>query len=281
MTSFQNQKDWRTGHGKPSGSAWKIKAVNSADDWPTAAEDADSLRLCLHRLPPGLGRAEARQAGRHWLLAQLARVTGVDVTREDMAHSVHGKPFVNGLGWSFSYSNSHGFVALAAWPGEARLGLDLEKIETNDKTQRNRMKLAARYFSTTEQQALRQVEKSTQPAAFYALWTAKEAATKCVGGRLWLNLKYPALPVCGPVPLRDDSGLVLRKKNDEAKTDLWPRAASAETGTDSPDCGFAAPLWLHQPQDSLMLCLWTDKAIQRVLVNNRPGKPLALWYWPA
>lgn len=210
----------------------------------------NAVRLCLSRLPAGLSRLEIRQAGRDWLRQTLVAITGQRI--EAITRTANGKPQVAGLDWGFSYSNSRDLVALAVVPGAVRLGLDMEPLQPRPAL----LRLARRYFAPHEASALACLPESDRLRAFYALWTAREARSKCRGGRLWLSLKEPVLP--DPVAL--------------------------PAGT-SRDMRFR---WLVEERLNLLLCLWIEPGSRnfppvQVVSSAAPeavDTEWIIWRWP-
>jgi phosphopantetheinyl transferase len=148
-----------------------------------------AVHLFFGQVPVGLAPQQRRQAGRQWLAEKLSLVAGHPVTLADITYSANGKPAVGGLPWGFSYCSSGRQVALAVTPGTGAdtpaIGLDMERVEP----QKQRLKLARRYFAADELAALDSLPGPNQTLGFYALWTAKEARTKYAGGRLWQTLR--------------------------------------------------------------------------------------------
>jgi 4'-phosphopantetheinyl transferase len=90
------------------------------------------------------------------------------------------KPFLseklNGQDISFNVSHSHGQALVAISPGR-QLGIDIEKIRPDVDYE----KLAKRFFSAAEHEALMHCPVEDQVRAFFATWTRKEAFVKAVG----------------------------------------------------------------------------------------------------
>ena len=90
----------------------------------------------------------------------------------------NGRPYFNCQKVDFNISHS-GSVAVAAVCRVGKVGVDVEKIDS--RADRHRM-IADRFFSKNEKKLLAVSEK--QERSFFEIWTAKEAAAKCVGGGL-------------------------------------------------------------------------------------------------
>lgn len=94
----------------------------------------------------------------------------------------HGKPSLSGdHGAQLEFNVSHtGDVALIAVAAGRTLGVDVEALDRRV----NRDELAARFFSPQECQAYFALDESQRVAAFYRIWTCKEAYLKAIGAGL-------------------------------------------------------------------------------------------------
>jgi phosphopantetheine--protein transferase-like protein len=81
----------------------------------------------------------------------------------------------DGNGWDFNVSHSGEYVLVAARKG--RIGVDLEKI----REVREMKKLVERYFHPEETAAWLDAAEGRKTDVFFRLWTAREAAMKCLG----------------------------------------------------------------------------------------------------
>lgn len=130
--------------------------------------------------------------GRAVLRRLLGQCLGADPRTLDLAEGAHGKPFLTGTGdlhFNLSHSGETALIALAV--GVA-VGIDVEagerKVAANG--------VAARWF-TPEEQAAWQAEGQS-PAAFFRLWTRKEAVMKAHGGGLAAGMDR--FSVAAPLP---------------------------------------------------------------------------------
>lgn len=133
-----------------------------------------------------------RLPGDHAVRATLARAllrtelaTALDVEPASLAFvaGVHGKPDVLDPPRPIAFNLSHsGDWTLLAWhtaPCATPLGVDIEQRAPGE---RDVMRLARRYFSHPEQDALAaQAGDAAREALFYRLWTLKEAWVKAHG----------------------------------------------------------------------------------------------------
>jgi 4'-phosphopantetheinyl transferase len=83
-------------------------------------------------------------------------------------------PEAGSLSFSLSHSRS---LALIAWRKEAELGIDVEDIDPAV----DPVSLAVRVFSVPEQRTLAALSEEARRAAFFDLWTRKEALLKALG----------------------------------------------------------------------------------------------------
>ncbi|MEO5355203.1 MAG: 4'-phosphopantetheinyl transferase superfamily protein [Magnetococcus sp. XQGC-1] len=98
-------------------------------------------------------------------------------------YSQEGKPFLEGEGPSLAFNVTHsGEWALFAISREGDVGIDLEQVRPI--TPERCLRLARRFFSSREADALEALPVGTIHAAFFACWTRKEAYIKCRGGTL-------------------------------------------------------------------------------------------------
>jgi 4'-phosphopantetheinyl transferase len=99
------------------------------------------------------------------------------------ARESKGRPYLAGGGPDFNLSDTVGGTVVAV-AQHGRLGVDLERIDRMLPHRR----LATRYYSPLEQQALRAMSEEAARAAYLRLWTAKEASCKCTGTGIYGQL---------------------------------------------------------------------------------------------
>ena len=108
--------------------------------------------------------------------AMLSDCTGVSADSLVFSHDREGKPRVQGLtGWDFNISHAGDYVAAVV--GRGSVGVDIEQY----REVREMKSIVARYFHPEEQAAWHDLPPARQPAAFFLLWSAREAAMKCAG----------------------------------------------------------------------------------------------------
>jgi len=112
-------------------------------------------------------------------------------------YNQHGKPFLLNSPLYFNVSHSKDIILIAI-SNQEKTGVDIEHMDSS----RDYLKIAQRFFSPGEYQALIACSKENQAEAFFNIWTAKEAYIKAVGKGLWIDLNsfavsvWPTAPAC-------------------------------------------------------------------------------------
>lgn len=123
---------------------------------------------------------------RHFVVARgvLRLLLGryLEARPEDVSfnYGSHGKPSLAGehRASSLRFNASHsGELAVYAFVPEFEVGIDVEYIKSDFATE----EIAERFFSTSEIGMLMALPKAERPAAFFRLWTRKEAYIKAIG----------------------------------------------------------------------------------------------------
>jgi 4'-phosphopantetheinyl transferase len=118
-------------------------------------------------------------AARGSLRVLLGRFLQRDPVTLEFNYSSRGKPALKGQGTEllhFNLAHSHE-LALIAITRAAPVGVDVERI----RPMRDADRIADRFFSAREAEAFRSVPAAEQDAAFFSLWTRKEAWLKATG----------------------------------------------------------------------------------------------------
>lgn len=135
-----------------------------------------------HRMKIESGKLEELAAGL-LLRYALRDAAGIDLLNAEMTKNPHGKPELKMVQDSYSkpepaggqihfnLSHSDGYIAAAV--ADCPVGIDVETNVDRDG------KIAKRFFSEEEQQAIRDAEDPQ--LAFRRIWTRKEAYVKCTG----------------------------------------------------------------------------------------------------
>lgn len=200
-------------------------------DWPIDRA-ADAARACLTgdereraarflRAEDGVAYA-ASHAGMRSILSEFVGIAPAELP---LVVGPHGKPeLADGVASRICFNLSHtrGLAVLAIAAGRD-VGIDVERLRDDKPAP---LKIAERYFTAGERSALEAANREDQPAAFYRLWTRKEAVAKLLGDGLqtplsafdvdpspetagWLRLPEPnalsltrcwlqSLPLAGP-----------------------------------------------------------------------------------
>ena len=119
-------------------------------------------------------------AGRGLLRALLASYLGVGPGSLVFAYGPNGKPALahaqEGRRLLFNMAHSED-LALFALTRLANVGVDVERVRVLDDAD----ELVNRFFSPAEAQTFRDLPAAAKPAAFFNLWTRKEAWLKATG----------------------------------------------------------------------------------------------------
>ena len=103
-----------------------------------------------------------------------------DISSTSILRDSNGRPrFADKTGIDFSISHS-GILSVAALTKSpsGRVGVDIEKVEVDEKKEDTHRRIAGRYFSDEEKLAF---YASSTSVEFYRIWTAKEARAKLTG----------------------------------------------------------------------------------------------------
>jgi len=125
-------------------------------------------------------------AARGLLRRLLGGCLEVPAERIEIAPGPNGKPVLADGGLQFSVSHSGDWV-LVAIASDRPLGADVEEIRATP----DLLDLARRYFAAEEVLALEGLAAGERPAAFFELWTCKEACLKVHGEGLGGGLARP------------------------------------------------------------------------------------------
>jgi 4'-phosphopantetheinyl transferase len=118
-------------------------------------------------------------AARGHLRSLLGNYLQLPPQRLEFAYHSRGKPSLTGLGAGqihFNLTHSQD-LALIAVTRAGEVGVDVEQI----RSMRDGEAIAERFFSVREVEAFRGVPSAARDAAFFSLWTRKEAWLKATG----------------------------------------------------------------------------------------------------
>ncbi len=135
-------------------------------------------------------------AGRGALRAILAGYLAMEPERVKFGYTAHGKPFLVNSPVDIQFNVSHcGDLMVAAFCNGWALGVDIEKEDR----QFGAMEIAERFFCDREKEEIARKAPDERAAAFFQIWTAKEAILKATSLGLALELSEVEI---GLAPLR-------------------------------------------------------------------------------
>ena len=147
------------------------------------------------------------------LLSQYAEVAPEQLRFD---YGPHGKPelastgLAQGLGFNMSHS---GDVILYAVARGRSIGIDVE----HERPRSNFMRIAERFFSVEECEALHAFPDRDRPSAFYRCWTRKEAYVKARGDGIAAGLDTFSVSM-------DEEPCLLRSDEGPAEVARWSMA---------------------------------------------------------
>jgi phosphopantetheinyl transferase len=162
---------------------------------PSAKKSSASDRLTLPgaaQLHLWLCRRELATGSDTFVREVLSRYLGTAPAALVIARGARGKPALTGTSQplAFNLSDSGDWFALAI-SAAAPVGIDLEFCEPR----RDVVKLARRYFASTELAQLQRCPASRRLHRFYDYWTLKEAHVKAFGASLAEQLKFTSFDI--------------------------------------------------------------------------------------
>ncbi|SPE61770.1 4'-phosphopantetheinyl transferase [Verrucomicrobia bacterium] len=194
-------------------------------------------------------------AGRGLLRAILARYLQMNPAEVELAYGPHGKPALAGLaatsGLRFNLAHSEDLALLVATRA-AMVGVDVERIRPLP----DMLDLVARFFSKRESARFASLRTEEQPAAFFNLWTRKEAWLKATGEGIVHSLNRVEVSFVPGEPARLVS-LPGQETNAWALHNLAPAP------------GFAAALAIVANNGRLECWRWPDDEPATVLVDPK------------
>lgn len=142
----------------------------------------------------------------------LAHYSGSTPHEVHFRYGAQGKPVLEGdssLGFNASHTDG---LALMAFGKQRAIGVDVENVNRETEARR----LAERFFSEREQQALKPLRGDELQAAFFRCWTRKEAFIKAKGDGLSLPLhQFDVSIVAG------DRDALLATRPDPGEVSRW------------------------------------------------------------
>jgi 4'-phosphopantetheinyl transferase len=154
-------------------------------------------------------------AGRGVLRKILERYLHADAAALRFVYSANGKPALSGefadAGIHFNLAHSED-LALVAVTRVGVVGVDVECVRPVKEMD----ELVARFFSPRENEAFQKVADAVKPAAFFNLWTRKEAILKATGEGITRSLSLVEVSFLPGEPAQ-----LLAISGDAAKAAQW------------------------------------------------------------
>lgn len=163
--------------------------------WAARVAEAEAAGVADHLCADERARAARFQvpaprrryvAARGLLRRLLAAYLEVPAERLEIVAGRNGKPQLPGTPLHFSVSHS-GDQVLLAFAADRALGADVEEIRSTP----DLVDIARRYFAPSEAEALLALPELERTAAFFSLWTRKEACLKVDGEGVGAGLLRP------------------------------------------------------------------------------------------
>lgn len=178
----------------------------------TDEERARCARLIFERHRVRFARA--RRALRELLAHSLREIAGLELTASQISLTAEhrGKPCLAPEQRLIEFNLSHSHeLALLAISQRGQLGVDLERVD-----ERRDIEGLSRYaFSPREQAALAATAPAQRRAAFFRIWTRKEAYLKALGMGLHIPLES------FEVTHEPEQALLLDARHEGAQPHLW------------------------------------------------------------
>jgi 4'-phosphopantetheinyl transferase len=187
-------------------------------------------------------------AGRGALRAILAPYLRANAAKLRFVYSANGKPALAeefaGDGIHFNLAHSEEMVLVAVTRMGA-VGVDVEGVRPVKDVE----ELVARFFSQRESEAFRKVSDDQKPAAFFNLWTRKEALLKATGEGITRSLSLVEVSFLPGEPAR-----LLAISGDAAKAAEWSLRELA------PAAGFTGAIAIQAQDISVQCWKWSSES---------------------
>lgn len=164
---------------------WRVRLDRPGEPYRTLLSSDERERADRFRFPEDRDHFTVARAT---LRLVLAGYLDADPRALAFEYEAHGKPRISGpnpVALRFNLSHSHDRALIAAALGR-EVGVDIECLRrpvADDK-------IAQRFFSPQEAQALAHLPPTEQAAAFFRCWTRKEAYLKARGDGIYYGLRH-------------------------------------------------------------------------------------------
>jgi 4'-phosphopantetheinyl transferase len=210
----------------------RLAATLSSDERDRAAR----FKFDKHRNRFTVGRGTLREVLAHYLK--------IDPSALRFGYSTNGKPELESefasAGIHFNLAHSED-LALIAITKIGPVGVDVECVRPVN----NVDELVARFFSPREDALFQKVPEPEKPAAFFNLWTRKEALLKATGEGITRSLSLVEVSFLPGEPAR-----LLAVSGDLAKAAAWGLREL------SPAAGFAGAVAIHAQDFNVQCNRW-------------------------
>ena len=182
--------------------------------------------------------------GRGWLRSVLARYLQRQPGELRFEYNANGKPSLHGIEPALHFNLAHcDDLAVLALTRAAEVGVDVERV----RPLRDADDIADRFFSRTESEGLRALAAARKSAAFFNLWTRKEAWLKATGEGLSDSLNQVEVSF-----LPEDQAQLTRLFGKTDKIQEW---TLLELG---PAAGFTGAVVARSPKLELACWRWPE-----------------------
>jgi 4'-phosphopantetheinyl transferase len=213
---------------------------------PLEKERAGKFRFDLHR--------NRFIAGRGLLRTILGRYLQTSPSKVGFAYSPESKPALDpkfdGAGLHFNLADTEDLMLLAV-TRIGPVGIDVESVQPI----KEMGDLVAVFFSQRENELFQKLPPSSQPTAFFNLWTRKEALLKATGEGITRSLNLVEVSFLPDEPTR-----VLAISGDSEKGALWSLHAL------SPAPGFVGAVAI-QARNTSLRC-WNSNDVCRLAIRQ-------------
>ncbi len=167
---------------------WQLRMGDvSASDLRRGLAWLDAREVAYYEACRSVERKRQFALGRLLLRGALSHLSGDRKPGEwRIVPGLHGRPVLAAGQPFIGFNLAHSAERIVLATGSLRmLGIDIEY----GRERRNIEGLARRWFHSSEFAQLMRLAPSARPAAFYRLWTLKEASAKALGGALAPSLR--------------------------------------------------------------------------------------------
>lgn len=222
----------------------------------TLTQSTEHISLCQQMLAPDeLDRASRFHfdcdrkrfiTGRGLLRSILGHYLGREPHKLQFEYGARGKPVLAGYAGDvplhFNLAHSDDLMLLALMR-RCAVGIDVERLRVLDEAE----DMAERFFSARESNGLRALPNTKKPAAFFNLWTRKEAWLKATGEGISESLNQVEVSF-----LADEPAQLISLFGDTQAGQKWHLCEL------NPAAGFVAALAVAGPDMRVKCWHWTE-----------------------